>query len=573
MKEMDTEIEDIRKEAESYQHRVREMKLALHIVKTLHTNAEKTLASLSELSGTLIEDPDFQLSTSPMQRMVSIGKGLSETHTTHLNTAQAVLEQAIQEHQRIEVEIDANRSLYHCINHSLTSRIDLRTQVDDNIRRMKDLLSPRRRIPNELWSLIFWERVMEDEDEYEDTWREEKPPFPTLKLTWVCRSWRKIATDQSTLWQYIALPRTLHLSPVQADRVKYFLERLNGLPPTFYMVFRTKSAENNGVHFQTLFSPLDFPSIRRFEAQIPLESDSVPKFLNSIGIPIEDLVLISSSKGEEHEHDLILPYDAIKAVKSLECYGIHPCIDQSLSNEEQGQLDSLHLSIYEVNNEQLILFLETSGAAALTVDPRGEWSIDEEGEIERDALLTRLNTISIPLPVLKFAFNQHVLVPDLHTLTLNLFTSFNIDESLDLWTSFLSVHERGTKITTLGISGVPDPEEEPPEKMSAMLSKLINTVPNIADLTLKGKAVVPSLQGMADSKQIPPGIVTLKISDCDDVTEDLIITFLTAYYANQRGPLFLEIVSCASISEDAEQRLDLAQDEFEDQGKEEVKDA
>jgi hypothetical protein len=128
------------------------------------------------------------------------------------------------------------------------------------------------------------------------------------------------------------------------------------------------------------------------------------------------------------------------------------------------------------------------------------------------------------------------------------------------WISFLSIHERRDTITRLGIHGCP--EEDSSQEVSRMFVNFINQVPNVDHLTLKGGAVVPSLQGLSDSKNVPSGIVTVNLCECQDVKEDLIFAFLQAFYTKKREPLSLEIFNCASISEDAKQRLDLAHDEL-----------
>jgi hypothetical protein len=536
------------------------MKSALLAAQTLHTNAEKTLSSLSELSSSLLKDPDFPLPASPTQRMMSIGQGLSETHTTYFNTTQAALEQARREHRAAEEELDINSSLFHRINHSLTSRIELRSQVEDNLRQMRDLIGPRRRVPDELWSMIFWERVMEDEEEYGETWRDEKTPFTTLKLTWVCQLWRQIIVEQPSLWQYIALPRNVYLTPLQADRVKHFREHLKGYSPKFYMVHQSRGARNDGVHLQALLAGL--PSMHRFEAQILPDPQPMQAFLNSIEIPIQRLVLISCPDGQQREIVVSLSYNAIKGVKSLECYGVQPCVDQARLDENQAQLDSLYVSLSELGNANLIFFLEASGVAKLNLKPWDEWSIGEDG-VERDVLLTRLETVSAPLPVLKYAFNQHVLVPNLRTLTVDLDSDYNINDSLEFWTSFLSIHERRNNITTLEISHLPA-RGSSAEETSVMLSKFINHVTNVEDLTLTKEAVTPSLRGLADSKKIPSGMTTITITDSGDVTEDLVMAFLKVYYTKKREPLLLEIIDCSSISEEGSQRLDLAHDKLKE---------
>jgi hypothetical protein len=551
--ELDTEISDLGKEAETCQHKVKNLKSTLLVAKTLHTNAEKTFTSLSELSSSLLSDPYVPFPTSPTQSLKSIGKGLSEMHTTYVNAAQAALEQAREAYRGAEEELDANNSLLYRINHSLTSRLELRSQVRDNIHQMKDLIGPRRRIPEEIWSMIFRERVMEDEEEYGKTWRKGRPPFTTLKLTWVCHLWRQIVTVQPSLWKYIALPRTLSLSSAQVDRVKHFRKHLNVHSPNFYMAYGSEGAGFDGVHLGALLAGL--PSINRFEAQISTEPSLIQAFLNTIEIPIQDLVLISSPDGKEHELDLALSYHAIKNIKSLYCLGVRPCVVPLISETRQAQLDSLFLTLFDIKNTDLILFLEMSGAAVLHFEPSGDWSNEEETGIEQDVLLTRLNSISLPLPVLKFAFNQHVLVPNLRTLAVDLYVNYNIDESLGLWTSFLSIHERRDNITSLEVLEVPD-DNSSAEERSEMLSKFINQLPNLKYLTIRGAAVVPALQGMVDSEEIPSGIVMLEVSGCDSVTEDLIMAFFKAYYTRKRAGLSrVRIFDCSLISKDALQRL------------------
>jgi hypothetical protein len=95
-----------------------------------------------------------------------------------------------------------------------------------------------------------------------------------------------------------------------------------------------------------------------------------------------------------------------------------------------------------------------------------------------------------------------------------------------------------------------------------MFDNFINQLPNVGHLVLKGGAVVPSLQGLSESKNVPSGIVTVELCECQEVKEDLIVSFLEAFYTKKREPLSLEIFNCVSISEDAKQRLDLAHDEL-----------
>lgn len=220
--------------------------------------------------------------------MKSIGKDLGDTHTMYLKKAQSALEQARQEYRRAEEEIDANGSLFHHIDNS---RIELRSRLSDNIRRMKDLVGPRRRLPDEVWSLIFWERVTEDEEAYGQTWRDENPPFTTLKLTWVCRLWRQIVSNQPSLWRYITLPQNYYLSTAQVERFNHFKERLKGCSPKIYMVPGSVGgrSDEGGVYLKTVLRGL--PTIGLFEAHIIRDPKPLESFLTSTQLQVEELAL------------------------------------------------------------------------------------------------------------------------------------------------------------------------------------------------------------------------------------------------------------------------------------------
>jgi hypothetical protein len=300
--ELDDEISNLQMEVEGYRQKLQDMESALHVTKALHTKAEKVVSSLSRLSATIFEEIDISgisLTALPTRRMTSLENCLGGTHAAYLKAAQSALEQVQQEYQRVEEEFDANTSLFHLINHSLMGRIELRSQVDDSIRRMRDLIGPRRRVPDELWAMIFWERVMEDEEKYELTWREEKPPFTTLKLTWVCRLWRRIITDSPSLWQYIPLPHALILSPAQVERFKYFQERLKGHTPRMYMVYGSEGVQKDGIDLQSLLA--GFKRFLHFEAQIFRGSSALEDLLNTFQPETEELALVSSPEEEANE--------------------------------------------------------------------------------------------------------------------------------------------------------------------------------------------------------------------------------------------------------------------------------
>jgi hypothetical protein len=508
--ELDAKISNLQIEVEGYHQKLQDMESTLHVAKALHTKAEKVVSSLSELSSTIVEEIDISgtsLTAVPTRQMTSLENCLGETHAAYLKAAQSAFEQAQREYQRIEEEFDANTSLFHLINHSLTARIELRAQVDNNIRRMRDLIGPRRRVPDELWAMIFWERIMEDEDEYEHTWREETPPFTTLKLTWVCRLWRRIITDDPSLWQYIPLPHALLLSPTQVERFEYFQERLKGHPPRIYMVYGSEGVQKDRVDLQSMLA--GFQRLLYLEAQVFRGSSALEELLNTFQLETEGLALVSSPGEEGNEVNSYLSYDAIKNAKSLCCHCVRPRVHRSSFEGKQAQLDSLLLQLHRVDNQDLVDFLEASGTAKLTVDLNNNWSVERGIRNQQDTVLTRLTDITAHLHVLKRVFNEHVFLPNLRVLTVQHESALNLGEVMEPWMSFLSVHERRDIITTLGISWMTDQEYS--EEIMPIFSGFMNQVSNADCLILKEHAVVPSLKAMVNSQRIPPSIVSIKI--------------------------------------------------------------
>ncbi|PVF93178.1 hypothetical protein CPB86DRAFT_743120 [Serendipita vermifera] len=560
--ELDSEIVDLRVQVKAYQSKMQEMESVLHAARRLCAVIEKTVSSIDELSSCLLQHPDHSAilsAASPTRRIQSIGTDLSKTNAAYLKGAQSALEKARQEYRCVEEEIDVNGSLLHHVNYSLTSRIELRSHLDANLRRMKDLIGPRRRIPNELWLLILWERVMEDEEEYVETWRKGRPPYTTLKLTWVCRLWRQIVTNQPSLWRFIALPETVYLTSVQADRLRYFKERLRGYPPDFYMEPAAKSTMNDISSPKTLLK--GFPRIKSFEARVTSDPKVLEWFLDTSQLEVEELYLVAAPRDKRSESSLALTYNAIKNVKSLFCVGVTPHCGTNRSEDRHAELDSLCLSLRSISTDGVLAFLKASGTSTLSVECYADWVIwGFEGE--QDISLTRLTTITAPPQALKSMFHQRVLLPNLHTLTVEQDSTRDVIGTTEHCISFLSIHERQNTITTLGISGQPLIDDEEFEgtqvEVASMYGDLINRLSNLGRLILKGKAVVPSLKGLAASRKIPPSIVVVKISESDEVEEEHIIAFLQEFYSKQRNPLSLKIKGCVSITKEIEEHLDVA---------------
>jgi hypothetical protein len=565
LEELDGEISELQTRMERYRDKIKELDSALCAAKKLHENAEKALLALSELSGALLEDDIDNseiIETGPQFpsciRMRTLGKGLGDIHATYLVTAQSTLKLAQQEHRNAEEEYESNGSLLHYASQCLEARIELRARLGDTIRQMKDIVGPHRRVPNELWSAIFWERVTEDEEDYGKTWRSEAPPYTTLKLTWVCQLWRQIVTNQSALWRYISIPNSIYVSPSQRDRVELFKLRVKTCSPSIYMTPGSVFMGKNKIHLKSLLG--GFNMLKRLELRVFPDVKPFELLLKELELHIEELALISLDKGRLRDITINLSYQAIKNVNAITCSSIRPRIDTVTFQDKQAQLYSLRLYQLAVDNKETIAFLEASGVTFLNLDMRHGCTFPEDNFVDSDKALTCLEAIKAPFSALSL-FNRHVYLPNLRTLQLTRAGNMSATETLRVWDSFITSHDRKDTIETLELSGLP--EIESPSDAAKFCSDLIIQLPNLVRLFLTGNAAAPSLQSMTDSKNFPPKLDEINICAQGNVTEGHILAFMEAYYAEDRDYLFLNLRNCTSLSSEAKIRLNLAHESFE----------
>lgn len=147
---------------------------------------------------TLYLAPAFPAPTSP--KLAPSRSSIEEECNEFQKFAESVQERAQHKLLDAEQEVDASKSMLYFIEKGLKESLDRKAKMEDRMREMKDLVTPRRRMPYELWVQIFTRRVMEDEAEYATSNKEECPPYTVLRLTWVCRLWRAIITAQPALW-------------------------------------------------------------------------------------------------------------------------------------------------------------------------------------------------------------------------------------------------------------------------------------------------------------------------------------------------------------------------------------
>ncbi|PVF93180.1 hypothetical protein CPB86DRAFT_790416 [Serendipita vermifera] len=556
--ELDAEISTLKEEVAGYRDHMQDLKLTLQAAEKLRLNCEKISSSLNELSSKIVWDErttDTDRSTIPTyHRVNSIATDLEDEHNSYLQKTQSAIEKARQELQSAQEEVDSIGSLLHSTTHSLNYRLELRSHVYENICQMRDLIGPRRRMPNELWSKIFWERVTKDEEKYEITWRQEAAPYTTLKLTWVCRLWRQIVTNEPSLWRYIAIPQDPNVSNTHVEKFNHFRKHLKEHLPSIYMLPGRKCTGSGTTALKDLLS--GFPSIKLLELQMTPKSSSLLALLTESEFHIEKLIFVNSPYGSTTATGTYLSCRAMKNVKNLVCYSTRPRIAMEDLQGERPQLHSLYLRSSALDNKELIMFLEGSGVERLEFILKEGWTQDMNDAVDQDVALTRLRRVVAPLEVVASIFNSHVFLPNIQALSVTHLSKLRGEEALEKWITFITAHDRKDLVTSLTLTGLP--RTDSPVEAANMFKNFLQQVPNISHLTLNGENVVPSLKGMTEAKSVPTALAELRIHSSKDVTEEDIHAFLQTLSANRSNLLSLKIVGCSLISEDAKQRLDLA---------------
>jgi hypothetical protein len=585
LRELDAEVMGLQLEVNDYEQKSQTMKAALSKAKKLRKNAEITIESLNDLSDTLIEEEsddsddssessktsatsldkqiesiEVSLENTSYSGIEAIEKGLESTLENHRESAKASLQQAIAEYRRVQEDLDANNSFLDCVTRSLVTRIELRDQLSENIRHMKDVIGPRRRIPDEVWALVFWERVTEDEEYYarSRSFRDGEPPYTTLKLTWVCRLWRQIVMNQPSLWRYIAIPISSYLTQEQEDMVEHFRQHLQLYPPHIYMVPHYKGDLTAGTPLGDVL--ISFERIKYMEAYILDTFPSPEGLLEKHDLHIDELVLINDS-----EDSVIVTFSlrTIKNIKKISCHNVRPRIDVKGFQDHEVRLDSLHLNQYEVDRRETIVFLDRTRVINFEFTGYKWFIVHGIRPLGHNVILTHLTTLCMPFAILHI-FDEHVSFPSLRSFTIILDLATNDDQKRAAWDIFSTTHRLRDVISTFGIiNAVLNPLST---NDAALCCYFISRLPNIEKLVLEKGTAIPVLQEMTtNASTILSRIATIEISYDFMVTETQVLAFLQAIYTRKRTPLSLEVVNCEKLPGDAIRRLERVNEELKAQ--------
>jgi hypothetical protein len=135
--------------------------------------------------------------------------------------------------QEMELEIYSQRLMRDASIQHLTDVSVHKKAIEENIKLLRSGIDPIKNTPAEIWAKIITLRVHEDTEEYFRNPGSRLLPSITLKLSQVCRFWRRVVFAERNLWQFMAIyPDSMWL-PYKVELLK-FSRTFNSAPTLVY---------------------------------------------------------------------------------------------------------------------------------------------------------------------------------------------------------------------------------------------------------------------------------------------------------------------------------------------------
>jgi hypothetical protein len=554
-----TELEDkitaAQKDVDDQKLAVQKYESILGLAKHLGASAESTIAAINQsdniapLVNAPFNDttpPTVQLPTSSQEATLG-WNDLLANGAELLRIAESTKQASIQRTRDAEREVESGQSVLYFLNETLVSLLHIKQKAEEKILKMKDVISSRRRIPDEVWLQIFTERVIEDEEPYTHMDLEGPPPFTTLRLTWVCRLWRTIIIEHPALWRYIAIPLVEYPTQQQWDRIRYLKNRLGSISPYVYTVSGTQIGTYKGDTFVHLVK--EFACFERLK--IYANRPFMPHLFGSLQPNTQEFIIIGKRQ-EEGGPDIAWNVSSfLENIRSLRT------INALLHTGTSSHLQTVHLSLRSIHPVSIMTFLDT--VTSLTtlsisiISPVGYCQETGAPQIT----LANLVSLSCDIVCLGFIFRPNIHLPKLKNLSLVGVLYYKDDASNEYvrqwWDDFISVDQRRDAISSLILLATCSPLWQ--ANTAGRCDYIINSLPNIKSLTLEDSTVVPALDGL--SKHIPQSLLQLTIANSDQVEEHHLEEFITSLYEQKVEVFSLQIDNCALISEERKERLSL----------------
>ncbi|CAG7854363.1 SubName: Full=Uncharacterized protein {ECO:0000313/EMBL:CCA71608.1} [Serendipita indica DSM 11827] len=216
------------------------------------------------------------------------------------------------------------------------------------LRNNRNLRNPIHLISDEVLQEIFLIRIREDEAAFEASRRFGSPPFTALTFFLVNKKWRSAILRRPSLWQYVAIPRSNHLTQAQVDRLLHYLQYVENLPPIVYTYIPEKTPNDAPYDFSSVLASL--PPCQTLDLHIegshPPEQDFIIPALADASPHADTLRLINtrlSTPGRPFSCEV--PASAVKHVSSLYAIDVSIALPARSVVEQVNMLEIKSLTI------------------------------------------------------------------------------------------------------------------------------------------------------------------------------------------------------------------------------------
>ncbi|PVF97913.1 hypothetical protein CPB86DRAFT_815214 [Serendipita vermifera] len=334
--EMKSDIEKRERSLEEHESNLRTATQAL-------CSAKSTISFLKDLRGENILSNDAPVHAPSSRFLYSRDMSLAVpgSHKDLLDLANSFQRDASTKAIESQNNVDCDPSILYFLNKSLASSLEEKARIEERIVETKDLATSRRRIPEELWVQIFTERVIEDERHYVGMRPYIDTPLTVLRLTWVCKLWRAIITEQPSLWKYIPIPRSEQCSRKFLCMIEHFRERLKSISPIVYTVSGWQGGSTSGLFLYKALKQFHF--LESLELHVSNDSYAAENLVEHLGPKTQQLVLVNPWTEDSEPRDINREIDrrALINVRKLTCSAVQfTIVGQVLQEDDPSRVST-----------------------------------------------------------------------------------------------------------------------------------------------------------------------------------------------------------------------------------------
>lgn len=209
------------------------------------TDTRKSLENLEEVHVNLTRAFDaFKHTMDDEPESEALNQLLASTNSEYHHEASLVILRLLDIHRVqvehlvatiscLESELTSRKQGLKMANHSERAFSQCRSQILPILDAAKIVLSPIRRVPTEVWIIIFCLRGFEDIETYTQVDGAARPRPSPLTLSGVCRGWRGITKDLPILWESVFIPPTSAWTHSWMECSRHALSILGKRPANF----------------------------------------------------------------------------------------------------------------------------------------------------------------------------------------------------------------------------------------------------------------------------------------------------------------------------------------------------